>query len=161
MPAHTAYILLGSNQGQRRTYLKRATTAISHQCGTVVRSSSLYETAAWGKTDQPAFLNQVLQIATRLSPAELMQTLLTIEQDLGRRRSEKMGPRTIDLDILFYDQLVCHTPSLTLPHPLLQERRFVLTPLAEIAPAKIHPVYRKTIRTLLLQCSDPLPVKKI
>jgi 2-amino-4-hydroxy-6-hydroxymethyldihydropteridine diphosphokinase len=161
MPAHMAYILLGSNQGHRQWYLQQATAAIAVQCGTVIKASSLYETAAWGKTDQPAFLNQVVLVAVRLAPEQLMQTLLQIERELGRKRTEKMGPRTIDLDILFYDQLICHTPLLTLPHPLLQERRFVLTPLAELAPGKIHPVYRKTIRTLLQQCSDPLPVKKL
>lgn len=160
MPSHRAYILLGSNQGQREMYLQQARTAIAHQCGTVLNTSSVYETAAWGKTDQASFLNQVILVATRLAPEELMQTLLRIEEELGRKRMEKMGPRTIDLDILFYDQLVCHTPGLTLPHPLLQERRFVLTPLAEIAPAKMHPVYRKTVRTLLRQCTDSLEVNK-
>ena len=158
MPSHRAYILLGSNQGQREMYLQQARTAIAHQCGTVLNTSSVYETAAWGKTDQASFLNQVILVATRLAPEELMQTLLRIE---GRDRTlPKFGPRTIDLDILFYDQLVCHTPGLTLPHPLLQERRFVLTPLAEIAPTKIHPVYRKTVRTLLRQCTDALEVNK-
>lgn len=161
MPAHKAFILLGSNQGQRKLYLLQAISAIAEQCGPVLKVSSLYETAAWGKTDQPPFLNQVVVVSTELQPGKLMQTLLRIEEQLGRKRTEKMGPRTIDLDILFYDQLICHTPLLTLPHPLLQERRFVLTPLAELAPGKIHPVYRKTIRTLLQQCADPLPVKKL
>ena len=161
MPEHKAYILLGSNQGQRQLYLQQAISAIAEQCGSVVKASALYETGAWGKTDQPAFLNQVILLATQLQPGILMQQLLKIEQQLGRQRTEKMGPRTIDLDILFYDQLVCHTPLLTLPHPLLQERRFVLTPLAELAAGKIHPVYRKTVRTLLRQCTDPLPVRKM
>lgn len=161
MAYHVSYILLGSNQGQRKQYLKKATEAIQLRCGSLVKASSLYETAAWGNTKQASFLNQVIVIHTQLSPDALMQELLNIEQELGRIRTEKYGPRTIDLDILFYDNLVYHSPKVTLPHPAIQDRRFVLIPLAELGERKLHPVYRKTIGTLLKECADLLPVKKL
>ncbi|TWI80226.1 2-amino-4-hydroxy-6-hydroxymethyldihydropteridine diphosphokinase [Lacibacter cauensis] len=162
MAYHVSYILLGSNQGQRKQYLKKATKAIQLRCGSPVKaSSSVYETAAWGNTKQASFLNQVIVIHTQLSPDELMQELLNIELELGRIRTEKYGPRTIDLDILFYDNLVYHSPKVTLPHPAIQDRRFVLIPLAELGERKLHPVYRKTIGTLLKECADLLPVKKL
>lgn len=161
MAHHKSYVLLGSNQGQRRQYLNKAITAIQQRCGRLVKESAVYETAAWGNTKQAAFLNKVIVIHTQLSPDELMQELLNIEQELGRIRTEKYGPRTIDLDILFYDNLVYHSPKVTLPHPAIQDRRFVLIPLAELSARKLHPVYRKTIGTLLNECADLLPVKKI
>lgn len=120
----------------------------------------MYETAAWGNTKQAAFLNQVISIRTNLPPDDLMKKLLEIEQKLGRLRSEKYGPRTIDLDILFYDALIYHSAIVTLPHPAIQDRKFVLIPLAELSPGKIHPVYKKTIRTLLNECADQLAVIK-
>lgn len=161
MAYHVSYILLGSNQGQRKQYLKKATAAIQQRCGSLVKASALYETAAWGNTQQASFLNQVIIIRTWLSPDELMQQLLNIELELGRIRTEKYGPRTIDLDILFYNNLVYHSPKVTLPHPAIQDRRFVLIPLAELGERKMHPVYRKTIGTLLKECADLLPVKKL
>ncbi len=161
MAYHVSYILLGSNQGQRKQYLKKATETIQLRCGSLVKASSLYETAAWGNTKQASFLNQVTVIRTQLSPDALMRELLNIEQELGRIRTEKYGPRTIDLDILFYDNLVYHSPKVTLPHPAIQDRRFVLIPLAELGERKLHPVYRKTIGTLLKECADLLPVKKL
>lgn len=161
MANHVSYILLGSNQGQRRQYLSRAIAAIQQRCGSVVKESAVYETAAWGNTKQASFLNQVIIIHTKLSPDVLMQELLNIEQELGRIRTEKYGPRTIDLDILFYNNLVYHSPKVTLPHPAIQDRRFVLIPLAELSARKIHPVYRKTINKLLNECADLLPVKKL
>lgn len=120
----------------------------------------MYETAAWGNTKQAAFLNQVISIRTNLPPDDLMKKLLEIEQKLGRLRTEKYGPRTIDLDILFYDALIYHSAIVTLPHPAIQDRKFVLIPLAELSPGKIHPVYKKTIRTLLNECADQLAVIK-
>lgn len=161
MAYHVSYILLGSNQGQRKLYLKKAIAAIEQRCGSLVKESAVYETAAWGNTKQAAFLNKIIVIRTPLSPDALMQELLTIELELGRIRNEKYGPRTIDLDILFYDNLVYHSPKVTLPHPAIQDRRFVLIPLAELSARKIHPVYRKTINTLLNECADLLPVKKL
>jgi 2-amino-4-hydroxy-6-hydroxymethyldihydropteridine diphosphokinase len=161
MPIHKAYILLGSNRGNRKQFLNKSKKQIADYCGHVMKESCIYETAAWGNTKQDAFLNQVIILHTNLSPDELMKTLLRIETGLGRIRTEKYGPRTIDLDILFYDKLVSSSPVVTLPHPAIQDRRFVLVPLAELSPLKIHPVYQKTITRLLKECVDTLEVKKV
>lgn len=156
-----AYLLTGGNKGNRKASLEKAAELIAMRCGRILRYSSLYETAAWGKTDQPAFLNQALILETNLSPTVLMQQLLEIESRLGRIRNEKYGPRVIDIDMLLYDDLVMQTDLLTLPHPELTRRRFALEPLAEIAPALTHPVVHKTIRELLSACEDILPVRKL
>lgn len=149
-----AYLLIGANLGDRRIQLQQAVTLIGQQAGPVTGMSSLYETAPWGKTDQPAFLNQALCITTSLSPQELLETLLRIEQQLGRIRTEKYGPRTIDIDILLYDQSCVQEEHLIIPHPELPRRRFALLPLAEIAPGYEHPILLATIDHLLLQCPD-------
>ena len=158
---NTAYLLAGSNMGNRTAYLQQATKIIEEQCGSIIARSHIYETAAWGVLDQPSFYNQALAVQTLLQPGQLMKTLLDIEATIGRLRVEKMGPRTIDLDILLIDDLVLNTPLLTVPHPHLTERRFALTPLAEIAPALIHPIINKTITELLAACSDMLPVQQL
>jgi 2-amino-4-hydroxy-6-hydroxymethyldihydropteridine diphosphokinase len=158
---HKACILLGSNMGRRKDFLRRAKQMIGAEVGGISKESGVYETAAWGKTDQQAFLNQVILVETKLLPDALMQTLLKIEQELGRIRTQKFGPRTIDLDILFYDDLVLKTKLVTIPHPAIQERRFVLVPLVELSPRKIHPVYHQTVATLLRNCTDELAVKKL
>jgi 2-amino-4-hydroxy-6-hydroxymethyldihydropteridine diphosphokinase len=155
---HKAYILLGSNRGRRKDYLKKAKRLVAANSGAILKESSIYETAAWGKTDQKAFLNQVIVITTDLAAEKLMQSLLDIEQQLGRIRTEKFGPRTIDLDILFFDELVMKSKLVTLPHPAIQDRRFVLVPLAELSPRKVHPVYKQTISSLLKKCTDTLAV---
>lgn len=155
---HKAYILLGSNRGRRKDYLNKAKRLVQTYAGTILKESSIYETAAWGKTDQKAFLNQVIVITTDLVAEKLMQSLLDIEQQLGRIRTEKFGPRTIDLDILFFDELVMKSKLVTLPHPAIQDRRFVLVPLAELSPRKVHPVYKQTISSLLKKCTDTLAV---
>src|SRR5690606_6131161 len=128
------------------------------QVGPIVQSSSLYETAAWGKTDQPAFLNQVLEVKTVLSPEQVLQGINQIEQELGRIRHEHWGARVIDIDILFYDQLILQTQRLTIPHPQLHLRRFTLLPLSEIAPQLMHPVLNQPVTQLLQDCPDKLPV---
>lgn len=161
MNLHSVFLLLGSNLGDRETMLQRAESAIAQHDITVIRRSGLYETAAWGITDQPAFLNQVLEVETKQDPETLMQTMLEIEQSLGRARKERYGPRSIDIDILLFDALVYHSSIVTIPHPAMQERRFVLTPLAELAPDLIHPVFQRSVQELLSQCKDELPVKKI
>ncbi|MEJ8818820.1 2-amino-4-hydroxy-6-hydroxymethyldihydropteridine diphosphokinase [Lacibacter sp. H407] len=160
MPLHHVFILLGSNQGQRKQFLQKAMQQIQLYCGSIVNESSIYETAAWGNTKQASFLNKVISIRTKLPPDDLMKKLLEIELNLGRVRIEKYGPRTIDLDILFYDALIYHSAIVTLPHPAIQDRKFVLIPLAELSPGKIHPVYKKTINTLLKECADQLAVIK-
>jgi 2-amino-4-hydroxy-6-hydroxymethyldihydropteridine diphosphokinase len=158
---HKGYLLLGTNLGNRLTYLQNASEFIQSLCGKVIRQSSIYETAAWGLTDQPAFYNQVLVIETILLPEILMQTLLSIEEKMGRKRTIKFGPRTIDIDILLIDDITNNSPLLTLPHPALPQRRFALMPLAEVAATIIHPVEKKSIAQLLLACTDTLNVQKI
>ncbi|HLL44733.1 MAG TPA: 2-amino-4-hydroxy-6-hydroxymethyldihydropteridine diphosphokinase, partial [Segetibacter sp.] len=151
-----AYLLTGGNIGNRLVSLQQACMKIEKQAGIVLQKSAVYETAAWGVTDQNLFLNQVLLVSTSLPPEELLHTLLHIEQELGRRRIVKMGPRIIDIDILFYNNEIISTPVLTVPHPQIANRRFVLTPLNEIAPCFVHPVLQKTITELLEICPDEL-----
>ena len=157
---NTAYLLTGGNMGNREHNLQQAAAFIQQYCGKIVASSSLYETEAWGITDQPAFYNQALILQTDLSPAALMQQLLEIELRMGRTRTVKMGPRIIDLDILLIDDLIESSDLLILPHPALTQRRFALLPLAEIAPDLMHPIEKKTIHTLLEICTDLLNVQK-
>ena len=158
---NAAYLLIGGNIGKRELNLERARNLIGEECGELKSLSSIYETAAWGKTDQPMFLNQVLEIITALKPMQLLQQILNIENQMGRTRHEKFGPRIIDIDILFYNDERFNYPLLTIPHPALQYRRFVLTPMNEIAPEFVHPVLKKTIAELLEECPDDLPVKKL
>ena len=153
-----AYLLTGGNMGNREKNLARAKSLIAEQAGRVTRASALYETAAWGKTDQPSFYNQALEIETSLSPKELLKVLLEIEKKLGRQREEKYGPRTIDIDILLYGDQIINDPHLRIPHHELQNRRFALTPLAEIGPGLMHPVFSKSITELLAICTDTLEV---
>jgi len=145
--------------GNREANLAAASAMIHRRCGSVLQHSSLYETAAWGLEDQPDFLNQVIKLNTLQEPRKLMQSILDIELQLGRVRQEKYGPRIIDIDILFFDDLVLDEPHLTIPHPRIPERRFVLEPLHEIAPGFLHPVFHQTIHQLLLNCPDLLEVK--
>ncbi|PKV76322.1 2-amino-4-hydroxy-6-hydroxymethyldihydropteridine diphosphokinase [Pontibacter ramchanderi] len=153
------YLLLGGNLGDRPLYLSHARERIAAQIGSIAQSSALYETAAWGKTDQPAFLNQVLEVQTDLSPEQVLQGIHGIEQELGRIRHEHWGARVIDIDILFYDQLVLQSQRLTIPHPQLHLRRFTLLPLSEIAPHLLHPALNTTVTQLLQDCPDELPVQ--
>jgi 2-amino-4-hydroxy-6-hydroxymethyldihydropteridine diphosphokinase len=155
------FLLLGSNQGDSRGNLSRAREALQTLIGPIVTTSSLYRTAAWGKTNQPDFYNQVIQIDTALEPHTLLDKILNIEQRLGRIRKEKWGPRIIDIDILFYHDKINNTTDLILPHPGIPIRRFTLVPLDEIAPELYHPVLKKQIRTLLKECSDLSEVEKV
>jgi 2-amino-4-hydroxy-6-hydroxymethyldihydropteridine diphosphokinase len=156
-----AWLLTGGNMGRREENLVKARKSIERECGAILQSSSIYETAAWGNTKQAAFLNQVLAIQTFLSPQQLLKKILTIEKKMGRLREEKYGPRVIDIDILLFNDAILDQPSLKIPHPQLQNRRFVLVPLAEIAAEIVHPVLKKTIADLLALCPDKLVVKKI
>jgi len=154
------YLLLGTNLGDRTVNLNAAIDAL-RSVGEIVRQSSVYKTEAWGKTDQPAFYNQVIEINTSFEPALLLQKVLAIEAALGRERLEKWGPRTIDIDILFYGDEIISQTALTIPHPGIPARRFVLTPMNELAANFKHPVLHKTISTLLQECTDRLDVQKV
>lgn len=155
-----AYLLIGGNLGDREKNFAMAKTYLEQYFGPVVQSSSLYETAAWGKTDQPSFLNQAVEMETDLSAANLMAHVLEIEKLMGRERKEKYGPRVIDIDILLFNDEQYDLPFLKIPHPELPNRRFALTPLAEIAPNLLHPGLTKSIDQLLKECADKSEVKK-
>jgi 2-amino-4-hydroxy-6-hydroxymethyldihydropteridine diphosphokinase len=144
---HTVFIALGTNLGDRPANLRAAIAALAPQIS-VQAESALYETEPWGFVDQPAFLNMVLRAETQLAPADLLERLKTLEISLGRAPSFLNGPRLIDLDILFYDDLILDTSSLVIPHPRLHERVFVLVPLAELSPEFIHPVLGRSIAHL-------------
>jgi 2-amino-4-hydroxy-6-hydroxymethyldihydropteridine diphosphokinase len=157
---HTAFLLIGGNLGNRAENLAAAQASITKQCGTVVKASAIYETAAWGQEDQPSFLNQALELQTFSNPHALLQCLLVVESALGRVREKRYGPRLIDVDILLFDETIIDSENLNVPHPELQNRRFALTCLADIAPDKLHPLFQKPIWQLLEECADPLAVHK-
>lgn len=158
---YTAYLLIGGNLGDRMANLQSACERIEAATGDIISASGVYETAAWGNTEQPSFLNQVLVLQTTMAPEQLMSALLDIEASMGRVRMEKMGPRIIDIDILLVDDMVLDTTLVQLPHPALHLRRFALTPLSEVAPGKRHPLLQKTVSELLTVCPDALAVQKI
>lgn len=147
---HTAYIALGSNMGDRAKYLTDAVEALGGIRGcTVKKVSGFLETPPYGVADQDDFLNGCLELETLLYPEELLEQLHRIEKDAGRERKKRWGPRTLDLDIIFYDDLVCQSKDLCIPHVDMHRRKFVLEPLCEIAPYKRHPVYGKTVAEML------------
>lgn len=153
------FLLLGGNLGDRVSNLRHCNTLIEELLGPIVENSSIYETEPWGKSDQPSFLNQALQIETSLPPMELLSACLTIEKKMGRSRDEKWGARVIDIDIIYFDNQILNSIDLILPHPRMAERKFVLTPLAEINPSFVHPVLLKTNEELLKECKDQLSVR--
>lgn len=157
---YTVILHTGSNLGDRATYLAAARAAIGAQIGPIQAASAIYETAAWGVEDQPAFLNQALLIHTRLSANAVLRTIQAIEQSAGRAREVRWGARTLDIDILTYDDAVLETPALVLPHPRLSERNFVLAPLCDIAPEWRHPVLQRTAAQLWADCPDTLPAER-
>ncbi|MGY4385102.1 2-amino-4-hydroxy-6-hydroxymethyldihydropteridine diphosphokinase [Pedobacter sp. UYP24] len=154
------YLLLGSNLGDRMTLLREATREVELQIGKVFAISSYYETAAWGNTEQPSFLNLAVGLNTFLPPFSVLEQALAIEEHLGRIRLEKWGSRLIDIDIIFYDDLIIDNDRLRIPHPEMANRRFVLGPLAEIAPKLIHPISKKSVATMLSEISDNLVISK-
>ena len=155
----SVFLLLGSNLGDRRQNLVDALAGISF-LGTIVKVSSIYRSAAWGNVDQPDFLNATVELETTHSPQQLLQELLDVESGMGRVRAEKWGARLIDIDILFYGGQVVRTDRLTIPHPEIQNRRFTLVPLDEIAGSFVHPELKLTVGQLLDACTDPLVVEK-
>ena len=153
------FLLLGSNLGDKMMNLNNALKEIKNKVGTIEKYSLVYETAPWGNSQQPSFLNQCVEISSTLFPEELLVEINLIEKQLGRARKEKWGERTIDIDILFYNNLVVNQPRLSIPHPAIPTRRFTLVPLCEIADHFLHPVLKMTNGQLLEQCDDPLEVK--
>jgi 2-amino-4-hydroxy-6-hydroxymethyldihydropteridine diphosphokinase len=160
---YTCFLLLGSNQGDRHLLLHSALREITLSAGDITKNSSIYQTEPWGFSSQKTFLNMVVEIKTMLSPEELLTKLLVIEAGLGRVRngSPAYNSRTLDIDILFFENLVLKQPQLTLPHPRLHLRRFALVPMLEIAPDFIHPVFGKTISELHDACDDKLTVELV
>lgn len=151
MDEHIVYLALGSNMGNRAANLKAAIAALPPQME-VKAKSRVYETPPWGYVDQEKFLNQVLKVQTYVKPEQLLKHLKRLELALGREATFQNGPRLIDIDILFYDDLVFESPIVTIPHPDLHERGFVLMPLMDIAPDLVHPVKKQSIRELIAFC---------
>ncbi|QJX47896.1 2-amino-4-hydroxy-6-hydroxymethyldihydropteridine diphosphokinase [Hymenobacter taeanensis] len=156
-----AYLLLGSNLGDRTSILQDAVQQLAASAGIVEAVSGLYETAAWGLEDQPPFLNQAIQLRTSLLPEALLDVCQQAEQLAGRERLVRWGARTLDVDILLYDDLVLDSPRLQVPHPRLPERRFALVPLTDIAAHIVHPVLGQSVTALLAQCPDSLAVQRV
>jgi 2-amino-4-hydroxy-6-hydroxymethyldihydropteridine diphosphokinase len=144
----------GSNLGERMTYLDFAVSWL-REAGKEIRASAVYETQPVGFDEQPWFLNIAVELQTSMAALDLLECCRRIEEAAGRTREIRWGPRTLDLDILLYGDCVVHEPNLSIPHPRMAERRFVLRPLADIAPDAVHPVLNKTVRKLLDSCPDP------
>jgi 2-amino-4-hydroxy-6-hydroxymethyldihydropteridine diphosphokinase len=156
------YILLGGNLGDKRKVFSEARAKLSKQIGTITNQSSVYETEPWGFKSDDIFWNQVIEISTALSPEDVLLQTQQIERELGRiRKANQYNSRIIDIDILFYGDEIIQTENLVVPHPRIQERKFALVPLSEIAPELIHPVFQKSIRQILHECQDSLSVEKV
>jgi 2-amino-4-hydroxy-6-hydroxymethyldihydropteridine diphosphokinase len=155
------FLLLGSNLGERNLFLHSAIEHIEHEIAPVVKKSAIYETQSWGKTDLPDYLNQVVMLQTELSAQQVLDKILNIEIEMGRKREEKWGSRIIDIDILFYGSEIINEPNLTIPHPELHKRRFTLEPLEMLVPDFVHPILNKSISALKNELKDNLIVKKL
>ena len=153
-----AHLLTGANLGDCISTMAIALQLLEKQAGQIIKVSSIYETEPWGDVDQPNYFNQAIELATALSPIELLKVTKEIEKKLGRTKQKKWQSRLIDIDILFYAHLQISTPELTIPHPHIHRRNFVLVPILEIAPLKRHPIFRKTIEELYLESEDELEV---
>ncbi|MEM6841721.1 MAG: 2-amino-4-hydroxy-6-hydroxymethyldihydropteridine diphosphokinase [Bacteroidota bacterium] len=155
------YLLLGSNLEDRDRNIQRARENIVQQVGSIVRTSGIYETEAWGVLDQPLFYNQVVQIETQLGHEALLRALQKIEQEIGKIKVGKWRERLIDIDVLYYGNRIVRTPTLTVPHPEIQNRRFALAPLIELVPNELHPVLFQSHKNLLETTQDTLEVWKV
>jgi 2-amino-4-hydroxy-6-hydroxymethyldihydropteridine diphosphokinase len=155
------FLITGGNIGDRKKNLKAALGLIQSKIGKIIRSSKIYETDAWGITDQKSFYNQVHVVESDFSAQEVMKKILKIEEEMGRVRTIKNAARIIDIDILFFNEDIVNQQNLTIPHPQIINRRFVLSPLNEIASNMIHPVYKKNIHELLAMCKDELKAKPL
>lgn len=162
MAKHQLFLSLGGNLGNKNVIFAETLARISTRIGTIQALSSPYESPAWGFLSRHLFRNQVVKLETSLSPEEVLKNIRLTEDHFGRVRIPgKYLSRKMDIDILFYDDLILHTEELTIPHPLLSERKFVLIPLLEIEPEFIHPVLKKSIREICQECPDPASVSKI
>jgi len=157
---HTVSLLFGGNLGDRELHIQQAMKSLQDEIGKAEKISSLYETEPWGVSDQPNYLNAAMIIRTGHSPQQLLSLLKRIETAEGRVDQKKYASRTLDIDILFYDDLVLNSKELTIPHPKIQLRKFALAPLNEIAGDLVHPVFNKSIAELLKECEDNLRVAK-
>jgi 2-amino-4-hydroxy-6-hydroxymethyldihydropteridine diphosphokinase len=153
------FLLIGGNLGDRKQNLDLAVFNISKTVGKIKKRSAIYESKAWGKTDQPDFLNQVILLESKNNANEILNKILKIETNMGRNREEKWAERLIDIDILFFNDAIIETENLKIPHPLIQERMFALKPMAEIDTNFIHPILNKTISELIENCKDELFVE--
>ncbi len=161
MSENVVYLQLGSNLGDRENILINSKGKIEEYIGRIEKESSIYETASWGIEDQPLFLNQILVVKTSLDYCKIFFYIKKIEEKLGRTREKKWASRLIDIDIIFFNQEIIESPEVSIPHKQIASRRFVLEPLAEVAPGFMHPVHNKTVFELLNNCSDNLSVKKL
>lgn len=152
---HWLVLLLGSNLGNRIEHLERARLEVTAEVGVILQMSHIYESEPWGLKEQSPFLNQALIVETEFRPHIVLQNILQIEKSMGRMRQIPWGPRMIDIDILFYEELIYEAKDLQIPHPHIADRRFVLTPLQEMIPEFRHPVLGDTMKELLNKCEDP------
>jgi 2-amino-4-hydroxy-6-hydroxymethyldihydropteridine diphosphokinase len=156
-----AYILLGTNLGHKITNLNTAMDEIDNKCGKIITQSDIYETAPWGKTEQPSFLNMVVKIETNCNAEVLLERLLSIEHKMGRIRNTKWGERILDLDILYFNNEITVKKQLKIPHPELHNRKFTLIPLCDIAADYKHPIFNISNRQLLERCQDKCEVTRL
>jgi 2-amino-4-hydroxy-6-hydroxymethyldihydropteridine diphosphokinase len=155
------FLITGGNIGDRKKNLETAAGLIEKEIGSIINSSNIYETEAWGITEQAAFYNQIHIVKTEFSAKEVLDKILNIEEKMGRVRTIKNAARIIDIDVLFFNDEIINEPNLTVPHPEIINRRFVLMPLNELSPKMIHPVFQKSINELLQKCTDELRAASI
>lgn len=161
MLMNQVFLHTGTNLGDRLTNLERVNALIEEHIGLIIKVSPIYETHAWGITEQPDFLNQALEVTTHLTPIAILKKIYFIEQEkFNRVRVQKWAARIIDIDILFYNDTIINTPTLTIPHPFLHKRNFVLTPMKDIAPHLVHPILNQTIEMLYWNVADKKAVSR-